>query len=106
MRDSRSSEGRTQEDLDIMAAASTIRVPKAPAAIGDLPSYSTNGTLNWSHGVEPIREPNLVEDKPLPGQGNTLCNDFQWELGHRASLLDIVGTCSVFYIRYVKPEKL
>ena len=70
MRDSRSSEGRTQEDLDIMAAAGTIRVPKAPAAIGDLPSYSTNGTLNWSHGVEPIREPNLVEDKPIQGQGN------------------------------------
>ena len=37
VKDSRSSEERIQEDLDIMAAASMVRVPTAPAALEDLP---------------------------------------------------------------------
>ena len=38
--DSRSSEVRYQEDLDIMAAVSMVKVPMAPPALGDLLSYS------------------------------------------------------------------
>ena len=47
-----------------------------------------------------------MEEKPLPGQGNILCRDFQWEQGQRASLLDIVGHIFCFYIRSVKLGKL
>lgn len=34
---------------------------------------------NWSLHPEPTREPHSVEDKSLPGQGNTFCEDFQQE---------------------------
>ena len=44
VRDSRSSEERIQEDLDIMAAASMVRVPTAPAALEDLPPYTAEET--------------------------------------------------------------
>ena len=44
VKDSRSSEERAQEDLDVMAAASMVRVPMAPPALGDLPPYSAEGT--------------------------------------------------------------
>ena len=43
VKDSRSSEERAQEDLDVMAAASMVRVPMAPPALGDLPPYSAEG---------------------------------------------------------------
>ena len=35
--------------------------------------------LNWHRCLESVKEPNLVEEKPLPGQGNILFGDFQWE---------------------------
>ena len=38
VKDSRSSEERAQEDLDIMAAVSMVRVPTAPPALGKSPS--------------------------------------------------------------------
>ena len=42
MADSRSSDERDQEDLD-MAAVSMVRVPTASPALGDLPPYSAEG---------------------------------------------------------------
>ena len=38
--DSRISEERDQQGLDIMAAVSMVKVPMAPPALGDLLSYS------------------------------------------------------------------
>ncbi|XP_053766423.1 uncharacterized protein [Desmodus rotundus] len=43
VKDSRSSQEKAQEDLDIMAAVSMVRVPMAPPAL-DLPPYSAEGT--------------------------------------------------------------
>ena len=38
VKDSRSSQEKAQEDLDIMAAVSMVRVPTAPPALGKSPS--------------------------------------------------------------------
>ena len=83
VKDSRISEERGREDLDIMAATSMVRVPTAPPALGDLPLHLAEGTgkvsLNWFRHLGPVREPNSVEEKPLPGQRNTLCKISQWK---------------------------
>ena len=42
VKDSRRSEERDREGLD-MTAASMVRVPTAPPALGDLPPYSAEG---------------------------------------------------------------
>ena len=47
--------------------------------------------LNWHRCLESVKEPNLVEEKPLLGQDNILFGYSQWEQGQRASLLDIIG---------------
>ena len=44
MHDSRSSEERAQEDLDIIAAVIMGRVPTGPPSLEDLPPYSAEGT--------------------------------------------------------------
>ena len=44
VKDSRSSEERHQEDLDIVAAVSLVRVPTVPRVLGDLPPYSAEGS--------------------------------------------------------------
>ena len=83
VKDGRSSEERDQEDLDIMAAVSKVRVPTPPLpqpwGVFLLTQLRELGkvSLNWSHHLNPVREPNLVEDKLLLGQGKTLCEDFQ-----------------------------
>ena len=82
VKDSRISEERGREDLDIMAATSMVRVPTAPPALGDPPSLA-EGTrkviLSWSRRHrEPIGEPDWVE-KPLLEQGNTPCENSQWK---------------------------
>ena len=83
VKDSRSSEERAQEDLDVRTAASMVRVPTAPPAPGIklLTQLRELGkvNLNWSCHLEPTRERNSMEDKPQLGQGNILCGDFQWE---------------------------
>ena len=80
MKDSRSSEERDQEDLDIMTASSVIRVPKPLQPRGSTRLRKLGKVcLNWHRPLEPVRELNSVDDKPLPGQGNMLCGDFQWE---------------------------
>ena len=45
VKESRSSEQRAQEDLDIMAAVSMARVPMAPPALRDFPPCSAEGTM-------------------------------------------------------------
>ena len=62
--------------------------------------------LNSHRHLESIKEPNLVEEKPLLGQDNILFGYSQWEQGQRASLLDSIGHIPHFYIRSVKLEKL
>ena len=44
VKESRSSEQRAQEDLDIMAAVSMARVPMSPPALRDFPPCSAEGT--------------------------------------------------------------
>lgn len=83
MADSRSSDERDQEDLDVLATANMVRVrgPSSPGGIflpmqlRELEEVSPN----WSLHPGPTREPHSVEDKSLPGQGNAFCEDFQWE---------------------------
>ena len=43
--DSRISEERDQQGLDIMAAVSMVKVPMAPPALGDLHPYSAEGAV-------------------------------------------------------------
>ena len=64
VKDGRSSEERDQEDLDIMAAVSKVRVPTPPLpqpwGVFLLTQLRELGkmSLNWYHQFEPIREPN------------------------------------------------
>ena len=65
----------------------------APPALGDLPPYSADGATGDEPELVSLSQTHqgtkFGQGKPLLGQGNTLCKDFQWEEGQRASLLDI-----------------
>lgn len=91
--DSRSSREENQEDLDVMATAGMAHGPSSP---GGSSSLQQEVSLNWSLCLEPAREPNLVKDRFLLGQGNPLCEDFQWEQDQRPSPLDIIGHITTF----------
>lgn len=77
--DSRSPAERDQEDWDVTSTVSKVRVLTAPPALGIFLLTQLwepeEVSLSWSL----CPEPNLLEDKPLPGQDNKLCKDFQWE---------------------------
>ena len=83
MTDSRSSEERDQEDLDIMTAVSKVRVPMAPLFPGDLLPYLAQGTGESTPELALTSQTGqgtkFSGEKPLPGQGNILCRDFQWK---------------------------
>ena len=81
VKDSRNSEERAQEDSDIMAAMNMVRFPILPwgAFLFYLAERTGKVNLNWSPHLKPVREPNSVQEKPRPGLGNILWENFQWE---------------------------
>ena len=83
VKDSRSSEKRAKEDLDITTASSMVRVPTALPALGDLPPYSAEGAGGGE--PEPVSPSQTHQGTKFGGEkaptweGNTLCEEFQWE---------------------------
>ena len=56
------------------------KLVRGPTAQGICSDEGNGGVrLNWHRHLKLVKEPNLVEEKPLPGQGNILFGDFQWE---------------------------
>ena len=80
VKDSRSSEERDQEDLDIITAASMSEFPQPQRIYLSIQLRELGKVcLKWHRHLELVRESNSVEEKHLLGQGNILCGEFQGE---------------------------
>ena len=110
VKDSRSAEERDQEGLDVVTAARMVRAPTAPPGRGIFLLIRLRGQrkvrLSWYHHLYPVREPNWVEEKPLPGQGISFAETSSRSRARGPACWILLGTYSIFCLRSVKLGKL